>query len=126
MEHFTMKPNRHVFLLSILLLIAGCLIPLLVSSANAALINGSFESPDVPSHTAFNSGTPTGWATSPGTVIYTQDSSGGGLSGLPSAQNGDQYVGMTANTGWSLFQNFTIPAGDYTISWYDNSSPGHV
>ena len=58
---------------------------------------------------------------------YLVNNSGGAYSSsLPLPQQGNQYVVMTANYGWSLNQTFTLPtAGTYQFSWYDTLSPSY-
>ncbi len=113
-----MKSCRHAFLLSSLLLAANCLTPVVVSTANAALIlnNGSFENPVEPE--GGFSVVPTGWTTpeATGAIIHPP----GSLGPLyPPAQNGLQYELL--NSG-SIRQVFTVvTAGDYQLTWFDNT-----
>ncbi len=84
-------------------------------NAQNLLLNGSFESPTVPSNIKA-AVTPTSWTS----VIPIMVN--GGLSGSswPGPQDGAQYYGL--GSGSSLAQAFTnIDAGTYVLSWFDSA-----
>src|ERR1043166_2003059 len=121
-ERQTMKKNRPLRskTFAVLLLAMGFLTSGIVPAAYANLIvNGGFESPAVPEG---GSGvTPVPWTfpnpfAGGGAVIHPPD----GLGPLyPSAQEGLQYERLFS--GGVIAQAFHATAGDYQLTWYDNS-----
>ena len=84
------------------------------------LLNGSFESPTVPTNT-FQGTTPTSWTwTSSAGLIHNGNN--GSIWPLP--QDGQQYVDIGNESIYALSQAFSITnLGGYVLRWYD--SAGH-
>lgn len=95
------------------------------------LVNGSFETPDVPSGSVLFGATPTGWTTTGPSNNHMFDNPLDGAGGWPDGQDGRQYAALlgsltpTLNSG--LSQVFTVAAaGDYVLSWFDSAYLGVV
>lgn len=120
--------------------LVGILLTAAAPLAQANLVvNGSFESPDVPAGSTLVAPTPTGWSSvgPQNTPLFDHPLASTG--NWPGAQDGDQYaallggtmtgfppfgsIDMSAATG--LRQTLTIPAaGEYVLSWHDNAAIG--
>ncbi|PWU19574.1 MAG: hypothetical protein C5B50_06320 [Verrucomicrobia bacterium] len=92
------------------------------STSNCAnvLTNGSFESPVVAANSYGARAVPDGWTGSPFSLNNGVAPLGCGAWGPP--QDGAQYVDLGDYPGENLAQTFTVAAGFYQLTWYDNTA----
>jgi len=95
-------------------------VALVPASARANLIvNGGFESPDIPTGTFAVFGAISGWTTFSGSGIEIQDHVAG------SPFEGAQHVEMDSYDNSGMFQTFsTVPGASYTFSFEYSPRPG--
>jgi hypothetical protein len=109
--------NMNARILSNTLLICS-LIVFSVSGQNL-LLNGGFESPEVPTNT-YQSDIPSNWGSGGGPIYLFN---GSPSSSWPQPEEGEQYVDIgNESIDGPLFQTFTVTnQGLYLLRWYDNT-----
>lgn len=91
---------------------------ILLAPAQAAILNGSFEVPVIPTNDKSNT-TPDHWVGN--SAVYTIN---GIISGFPVAQEGIQYaaIGNNGSQVGQISQTFSTSFADvYSIKWYDST-----
>src|SRR4051812_39575458 len=105
---------KYVLCQSSSLLLAVCAAPV---SANI-VVNGSFESPDIPTGTfALLSSIP-GWSLASGSSIEIQDHVAG------SPFDGSQHLELDSNGNSAVSQNLATTSGPYVLSFAFSPRPG--
>ena len=103
----------------LILLAALALVPIRSANATTIVVNGSFESPDIPggSFALFPAGIP-GWSVSSGPSIEIQDH----VAGSPFA--GDQFVELDSTANSGMLQLLPTSPGGYVLSFAYSPRPG--
>jgi hypothetical protein len=105
-------------------ILAACIVAEFSVQAQNLIINGSFESPPIPTNSVQNT-TPTGWTGNiNGYAIFN-----GAQHARPLPLDGQQYLSVANSPDDIISQTFTTATpGTYVLSWFDaaEANPGDI